>query len=144
VINEHTIIGNLGRDAEVRYTASGTAVVNFTVATRRSWKDRDSGEWKEETQWHRVVAWGRLAERIGQKWSKGDLVYVKGEHQYSQWEDREGNTRDQSEIRADVCRMLKPKNPDQQPRQNDPRTGNQGQTKGQAGGAPYTDDDIPF
>lgn len=103
-VNKVILIGNLGRDPEVRYTPSGTAVANFTLATTDNWtKD---GEKQTRTEWHRIVAWDRLGEICGEYLSKGSQVYIEGSIQTRQWEDQEGNKRQTTEIRAWKMQML--------------------------------------
>lgn len=104
-LNKAMIIGRLGQDPEVRYTKSNTAVATLSIATNERFKDR-SGEWKERTEWHRVVAWGRLAEICSEYLSKGSQVYVEGPIQTRQWEDKEGQTRYTTEIKALTLTML--------------------------------------
>lgn len=104
-LNKAMIIGRLGQDPEVRYTQSNTAVANLSVATSERYKD-SSGEWKENTEWHRVVAWGRLAEICQEYLKKGSQVYIEGPIQTRQWEDREGQTRYTTEIKALTLTML--------------------------------------
>ncbi|MDX1671540.1 MAG: single-stranded DNA-binding protein [Balneolaceae bacterium] len=104
-LNKAMIIGRLGQDPEVRYTQSNTAVATLSIATNERFKDR-SGEWKETTEWHRVVAWGRLAEICSEYLSKGSQVYVEGPIQTRQWEDKEGQTRYTTEIKALTLTML--------------------------------------
>ncbi|MDR8390332.1 single-stranded DNA-binding protein [Aliifodinibius sp. S!AR15-10] len=99
------IIGRLGQDPEVRYTQSNTAVANLSVATSERYKD-SSGEWKENTEWHRVVAWGRLAEICQEYLKKGSQVYIEGPIQTRQWEDRDGQTKYTTEIKALTLTML--------------------------------------
>ena len=89
-INRATIIGNVGRDPELRYTPSGAAICNLTIATSRSWKDKTSGEKAEETEWHRVVFYDRLAEIAGEYLKKGRSVYVEGRLKTRKWQDKEG------------------------------------------------------
>ncbi len=108
-INKVIIVGNLGKDPEVRYFQDGTAVANFTVATSRQWKDKSSGEKKEQTEWHRVVAFRRLAEICGEYLHKGKQVYVEGRLQTREWEDKDGNRRWTTEIVANEMQMLGPK-----------------------------------
>ncbi|HLR31351.1 MAG TPA: single-stranded DNA-binding protein, partial [Fodinibius sp.] len=91
-LNKAMIIGRLGRDPEVRYTQSNTAVATLSIATSERYKDKQ-GELQENTEWHRVVAWDRLAEICQQYLSKGDQVYIEGPIQTRQWEDKEGQTR---------------------------------------------------
>ena len=107
-LNKAMIIGNLGRDPEMRYTPSGQAVTQFTVAVNRNYKD-GSGEWQEETEWFRVVAWGPLAERTAEYLRKGRKVYVEGRLQTRQWEDREGQKRYTTELIANTVTPLDPR-----------------------------------
>ena len=104
-VNKVILIGNLGQDPELRYTSSGTAVCNFSLATTESYKDRD-GNQVENTEWHRIVAWARLAEICGEYLSKGRQVYIEGQLQTRQWEDKDGNTRYTTEIKAREMQML--------------------------------------
>lgn len=104
-INKAIIIGNLGRDPEVRYTQDGTAVANFTVATSESWTDKNTGEKRENTEWHRIVVWRRLAEICGEYLSKGRQVYVEGKLQTRSWE-QDGITRYTTEIVANTVQFL--------------------------------------
>ncbi len=104
-LNKAMIIGRLGQDPDVRYTQSNTAVANMSIATSERYKDK-SGEWKETTEWHRVVAWGRTAEICQEYLKKGSLVYVEGPIQTRQWEDKEGQTRYTTEIKALQMTML--------------------------------------
>ena len=99
-INRATIIGNVGRDPELRYSAAGAAVCNITVATSRNWKDKTSGEKVEETEWHRVVFYDRLAEIAGEYLKKGRSVYVDGRLKTRKWQDKEGVERYTTEIVA--------------------------------------------
>lgn len=104
-VNKVILIGNLGQDPELRYTQSGTAVCNLRIATPDSYKDRD-GQWVEKTEWHSVVAWARLAEICGEYLRKGSRVYFEGSLQTRKWEDRDGNPRQTTEIRAREMMML--------------------------------------
>jgi single-strand DNA-binding protein len=105
-VNKVILVGNLGRDPEVRYTASGTPVANFTMATTERWNDPTSGERKEKTEWHRIVVWGKQAEIAGEYLRKGRQVYVEGSLQTREWTDREGNKRQTTEVRAQRFQML--------------------------------------
>ena len=105
-INKAILIGRLGRDPEVRYTPDGTAVANFSIATSEGWKDKDSGEKRERTEWHRIVAFGRLGEICGEYLSKGKQVYIEGRIQTREWEDKEGVKRYTTEIVASQMQML--------------------------------------
>ena len=104
-VNKVIVIGNLGADAELRYTNNGVAVANFRLATNERWSDKN-GETQERTEWHRVIAWGKLAEICGQYLKKGGSVYVEGRLQTRQWEDRDGVKRYTTEIVAQVMQML--------------------------------------
>ena len=104
-LNKAMIIGNLGRDPEMRYTQGGQAVTQFTVAVNRNYKDA-SGEWKEETEWFRVVAWGPLAERTAENLRKGRKVYVEGRLQTRSWEDKDGQKRYTTELVASEVKAL--------------------------------------
>ncbi|MBW2109166.1 MAG: single-stranded DNA-binding protein [Deltaproteobacteria bacterium] len=110
-VNKVILIGRLGRDPEVRYTPDGTAVANFTIATSDEWKDRETGEKKERTEWHRIVAWRRLGEICGEYLSKGRQVYIEGRLQTREWEDQDGNRRWTTEIVARDMQMLGTKEP---------------------------------
>ena len=105
-VNKVIIIGNLGRDPEVRYTPSGAAVCNVSVATTRNWKNRESGEKQEETEWHRVVFYDRLAEIAGEYLKKGRPVYVEGRLKTRKWQDKEGKDNYTTEIVAEQMQML--------------------------------------
>ena len=105
-INKAILIGRLGSDPEVRYTPSGVAVANFNIATSEEWKDRDTGEKKERTEWHRIVAWSKLGEICGEYLAKGRQVYVEGRIQTRSWEDRDGNKRYTTEIVATDVQFL--------------------------------------
>lgn len=106
-INKVILIGNLGRDPEVRYTPSGAAVCNVSVATTRNWKDKNSGDKVEETEWHRVVFYDRLAEIAGEYLKKGRPVYVEGRLKTRKWQDKEtGQDRYSTDIVAEQMQML--------------------------------------
>ena len=105
-VNKVIIIGNLGRDPEVRYAASGAAICNVAIATSRSWKDKTSGERQEETEWHRVVFYDRLAEIAGEYLKKGKSVYVEGRLKTRKWTDKDGAEKYTTEIIAQEMTML--------------------------------------
>jgi single-strand DNA-binding protein len=105
-VNKVILIGNLGRDPEVRYAPSGSAIANITLATSRSWKDKTSGERQEETEWHRVVFYDRLAEIAGEYLKKGKSVYVEGRLKTRKWTDKDGVERYTTEIVAQEMTML--------------------------------------
>lgn len=109
-VNKVILIGNLGRDPEVRYTPSGTAVANFSLATTENWTNKD-GEKQSRTEWHRVEAWGRLGEICGEYLSKGRQVYIEGSLQTDDWEDQEGNKRQTTKIKAWKMQMLGSRSP---------------------------------
>jgi len=104
-VNKVILIGNLGRDPEVRYTPSGQAVAKFPMATKEQWKSKE-GTKSERTEWHRIVAWGRLGEICGEYLKKGSQVYIEGRLQTSSWEDREGVKKYSTEVVAQVMQML--------------------------------------
>ena len=104
-VNKAILIGNLGRDPELRYTQSGQSVASFTLATSENWKNKQ-GEREESTEWHRIVAWGRTAELCAQYLSKGRTVYIEGRIQTREWEDKEGQKRKTTEIVANTVQFL--------------------------------------
>jgi single-strand DNA-binding protein len=145
-LNKCMIIGNLGRDPEMRYTSGGQAVTQFTVAVNRNYKNQ-AGEWQEETEWFRVVAWGPLAERTAEYLRKGRKVYVEGRLQTRQWDDREGQKRYTTELVANTVTQLDPRPRDEadggEPRSHPARAA----APAAPGGAEdtYSDlDDLPF
>ncbi|HXD06489.1 MAG TPA: single-stranded DNA-binding protein [Burkholderiaceae bacterium] len=105
-VNKVILIGNLGRDPEVRYTPSGSAVCNVSLATTRNWKSKDSGEKQEETEWHRVVFYDRLAEIAGEYLKKGRPVYVEGRLKTRKWQDKEGKDTYTTEVIAETMQLL--------------------------------------
>jgi len=105
-VNKVILVGNLGKDPEIRYLQDGTAVANFSIATTRKWKDRGTGEEKSQTEWHRIVAFRRLGEICGEYLSKGKQVYIEGRLQTREWEDKDGNRRWTTEIVAREMQML--------------------------------------
>jgi single-strand DNA-binding protein len=105
-VNKVIIVGNLGRDPEVRYTPNGSAVCNVSVATTRSWKNKDSGDKNEETEWHRVVFYDKLAEIAGEYLKKGRSVYVEGRLKTRKWQDKDGAEKYTTEIIATDMQML--------------------------------------
>jgi single-strand DNA-binding protein len=156
-LNKVMLIGNLGKDAETRFTPSGTAVTNFTVATSRRWKDQQSGEWKDETDWHDVVLW--KSENVSQYLLKGKQVFVEGRLQTRSWEDQNGNKRYRTEVVADNLILLRGGgaegggggggSSDEYSQQGSSRQQAAGAGARNAGGAEaedhgITDDDVPF
>jgi len=109
MINKAILIGNLGADPEIRYTQSGTQVTTFNVATTERWKGQD-GQMQESTEWHRIVAWKRLAEICAEYLSKGSKVYIEGAIKTRKWQDQQGNDRFTTEIIAREMKMLSPRN----------------------------------
>jgi single-strand DNA-binding protein len=105
-VNQATIIGNLGRDPEMRYMPSGDAIATISVATTESWKDKNTGEKKEETEWHRITFFGRLAEIVGQYLVKGSSVYVQGRLKTNKYTDKDGIERYATGIIGETMRML--------------------------------------
>ena len=104
-LNKVMLIGHLGKDPEMRFTPSGKAVTNFTMATNEVWLDQ-SGEKQERTEWHRVVTWGKLAENCAKLLSKGKQVYIEGRIQTRQWDDKDGNKRYTTEVVANQMQLL--------------------------------------
>jgi single-strand DNA-binding protein len=104
-VNKAILVGNLGRDAEMRFTAGGTPVATVSLATTEKWKDRD-GQAKEDTQWHRIVIWGKTAESLHEYLTKGKQIYVEGRIQTREWTDKEGKPAKTTEIRADRIVLL--------------------------------------
>jgi len=145
-INKVILIGNLGKDPETRSTAGGQAVTNVTVATSEGWKDKQTGEQKEKTEWHNVVFFSRLAEIAGQYLKKGSKVYIEGKLQTRKWQDKEGRDRYTTEIVANEMQMLDSKGGgsarmdadagDRKPMATAPSPA--------AGEKDFEDDDIPF
>ncbi|NCF72809.1 MAG: single-stranded DNA-binding protein [Gammaproteobacteria bacterium] len=105
-INKVIIVGNVGGDPETRYMPSGSAVTNLTIATNESWKDKQTGEQKERTEWHRVAMFNRLAEIAAEYLRKGSQVYIEGKLRTRKWQDKSGNDRYTTEIVADEMQML--------------------------------------
>ena len=139
-INKAILVGRLGSDPEVRYTPSGVAVANFSIATSEEWKDKDTGEKKERTEWHRIVAWRRLGEICGEYLSKGRQVYIEGRIQTRDWEDRDGNKRYTTEIVATDVQFLGGRDSADAGRSQGPPTAEFSGAPSQGPG----DDDIPF
>jgi single-strand DNA-binding protein len=135
-VNKVILIGNLGADPEQRYTATGTAMATFNVATKDFWNNKE-GVREERTEWHRIVAWGRLGEICGEYLSKGKQVYIEGKLRTRSWEDREGNKRYTTEILAQNMQMLG------SAAERVPPERELGGPEPQSGGA-MPDDDIPF
>lgn len=137
-VNKVILVGNLGRDPEVRYTQSGTAVANFTLATNEVWNDK-AGVKQERTEWHRIVVWGKQAEVAREYLSKGRQVYIEGSLQTRQWDDKEGNKRSTTEIKANRVIFLG------RPGAGEERAGSAaGEGEATPNDGPPPEDDIPF
>ena len=143
-INKVILVGNLGQDPEVRFMPNGGAVANFTLATSETWKDKQTGEQKEKTDWHRIVIFGKLAEIAGEYLKKGSQVYIEGKLRTNKWQDNNGQDRYTTEILANEMQMLGGKSndggfgsvPSQPTQQNRPQQAQQQST--------FEDDEIPF
>jgi single-strand DNA-binding protein len=157
-VNKVILVGNLGKDPEVRYSPNGGGVANITIATTESWKDKTSGEKVEKTEWHRVVFFGRLAEIAGEYLKKGSQVYIEGRLQTRKWQDKEGKDRYTTEIVAGEMQMLGSREGRGAPSEFD-QSSDEGRSSGASssrapatassgGGKPSApsdfDDDIPF
>lgn len=140
-VNKVILVGNLGRDPEIRYMPDGTAVANFSIATSEEWKDKNTGEKKSRTEWHRIVAFRRLGEICGEYLSKGKQVYIEGRLQTRSWE-KDGVTRYTTEILADKMQMLGGR--DFNNNQRNTGGGGYGQSAPQEPFPEAQDDDIPF
>ena len=112
MLNKVMLIGHLGGDPEIRYTAGGTPVAGFNLATTERFTDKATGERREETQWHRIVAWGKLAEICSQYLHKGSRIHLEGKLVYRKWEDKSGESRTSTDIRMTSMVMLDNKRPD--------------------------------
>lgn len=143
-INKAIIVGNLGKDPEVRYMPDGTAVANFSVATSESWKDKATGEKKERTEWHRIVAYRKLGEICGEYLSKGKQVYIEGRIQTREWEDKDGNKRYTTEIIASDMKMLGSKEDGSKKMSPENDSGSRGNMNTGRSDTPAGYDDIPF
>ncbi|MEJ2093882.1 MAG: single-stranded DNA-binding protein [Gammaproteobacteria bacterium] len=144
-VNKVILIGNLGNDPDIRYTQGGAAVANISLATAESWRDKDSGEQQERTEWHRIVFFGRLAEIVGEYLKKGSQIYVEGRLQTRKWQDKEGKDRYTTEIVANEMQMLGSRsggsaNYDQSP----PKTEESSSSSKVTATQDEFDDDIPF
>ena len=140
-INKAILIGNLGKDPELRYTASGTAVASFSLATTERFKNRN-GEQQERTEWHNIVAWGPLADICGKYLAKGRQVYIEGRIQSRSYDDRDGNKRYITEIVANEMKMLG--RPGESGGQGSPQSQGDTSSGGNSGPTFNPDDDIPF
>ena len=143
-INKVILVGNLGKDPEVKYTASGAAVTNITLATSESWNDKQSGEKVEKTEWHRVVSFGRLAEIMGEYLKKGSQVYVEGKLQTRSWDDKDGNKRWTTEVVASDMLMLSKSEGAGAQKQSSESGFRKKPADKPVTGPGFADDDIPF
>jgi single-strand DNA-binding protein len=155
-INKVILVGNLGADPETRYAASGSAITNIRVATSESWRDKQTGENQERTEWHRVVFFNKLAEIAGEYLRKGSQVYVEGSLRTRKWQDQSGQDRYSTEIVANEMQMLGGRGGDGGQRQNPGGGQGQAQNQGFRENPPqkqpatavaddgFADDDIPF
>jgi single-strand DNA-binding protein len=157
MVNKVILVGNLGKDPEVRYTSGGQAVANLRIATSRSWTDKQSGQRKEETEWHDVEVWGKQAEQCGEYLAKGRQVYVEGRLKTDKWQDKQsGQERSKVKVVADTVRFLggrgggaaaggRPPAPEDPPGGfEEPEAGGGHGAGGGGGGAGGGPDDIPF
>jgi single-strand DNA-binding protein len=152
-VNKVIIVGNMGRDAEVRYTPGGAAVATLSLATTDVWNDK-AGERQEKTEWHRVVLWGKQAETLAEYLTKGRQIYVEGRLQTRQWDDKDGNKRYTTEIRSDRVVLLGGRGGSTGEGgggggdYGSPRSSGSSSSSSPAGGPPgppeLTEDDIPF
>ena len=144
-VNKVCLIGNLGRDPEIKVFPSGDQVANVTLATTDKWRDKQTGEMKEHTEWHRLVFNGRLAEIVGQYLRKGSQIYVEGSIRTRKWTDQNGQDRYSTEIRVDQMQMLGGKQ-DGAASQAPAKSAKPAQSEPQSGGFGFVDmdDDIPF
>ena len=147
-VNKVILVGHLGQDAETRFTPSGVAVTSFSVATNRRWKDQQTGEWKEETNWSRVVLWRQ--ENLANYLTKGKQVYVEGRLQTRSWDDKDGKKQYTTEVVADDVILLGGRTDagqdagmDQQPVSR-PRSAAKPQPAAEVPDQGITDDDVPF
>lgn len=144
------IYGRLGKDPEMKYTASGAAIANLSVATSETWNDKQTGERQEKTEWHKVVVFGQSAEYVGERFRKGDLILVNGKNQTRKWQDNSGQDRYTTEVVADRFRGVEGAGsgaPAQQSgqggfRKQEPKPADSAQ--GNLGSGGFDDDDIPF
>ena len=145
-VNKVIVVGNLGSDPDTRYVPSGSAVTNLSIATSESWKDKQTGEQKERTEWHKVAMFGRLAEIAAEYLRKGSQVYIEGKLRTRKWQDKEGKDRWTTEIIADEMQMLGSRSGGGAPASNDSSRSNDsaGSNSPPPAGPEVLDDDIPF
>jgi single-strand DNA-binding protein len=146
-INKVILVGNLGADPETRAMPSGGSVTNISIATQESWKDKNTGDQQERTEWHKVVFFGRLAEIAGEYLNKGSQVYVEGKLRTQKWQDREGNDRWTTEVVANEMQMLGGRPGSGAPAAQGPAPTSTSQDSSETtpqDSSPPFDDDIPF
>jgi len=146
-INKVILVGNLGADPETRAMPSGGSVTNISIATQESWKDKNTGDQQERTEWHKVVFFGRLAEIAGEYLNKGSQVYVEGKLRTQKWQDREGNDRWTTEVVANEMQMLGGRSGSGAPAAQGPAPTSTPQDSSETtpqDSSPPFDDDIPF
>lgn len=149
-VNKVILVGNLGKDPEVRYLENGTAVANFTIATSESYKDKNTGERVTQTEWHNVVVWRGLAEVAEKYLKKGNQVYVEGKLKTRSWEDKDGNTRYTTEIVGDNMTMLGKREDSNTSAPQAPASQKQTESTSRTSAAPASqesddeEDDLPF
>src|SRR5471032_1901104 len=144
-VNKVILVGNLGRDAELRYTPGGAAVATLNMATTEVWNDK-GGQRQEKTEWHRIVLWGKTAESLNEYLTKGKQIYVEGRLQTRQWDDKDGNKRYTTEIRGDKIVLLGggTRGGGGAPMERGESGGAGGHAPAPESSEPLTDDDIPF
>lgn len=149
-VNKVIVLGNLGRDAELRYTPGGAPVATLNLATTETWNDKGTGSKQERTEWHRIVLWGKTAEALSEYLTKGKQIYVEGRLQTRKWQDKDGNDKYSTEIRADRIVLLGGggqggRAPSRIADENQDADGTGGGAGlGEPLGGGLTDDDIPF
>lgn len=141
-VNKVILIGNLGKDPEVKYTPSGAAVANFNIATNESWTSKE-GKKEERTEWHRIVCWNKTAELCGEYLSKGRTVYIEGRLQTREWNDKEGNKRYTTEVVAQTVKFLTPRG-DGAGKEGGAKGSKEREAPVEAAAPIEVEDDIPF
>src|SRR3954453_10752739 len=144
-VNKVILVGNLGRDAELRYTPGGAAVATLNLATTETWKDKE-GQKKEDTQWHRVILWGKTAETLQDYLTKGKQIYVEGKLQTRKWKDKDGNEKYTTEVKGDRVVLLSGGGRGEGGGERSSRStsSDDGMNQAEPSSVELTDDDIPF
>lgn len=141
-VNKVILVGTLGRDPEMRYSTDGSAIANISLATSDKWKDKNTGEKKDRTEWHRVVFFGKVAEIVGEYLKKGSQTYIEGSLRTRKWQDKQGQERYTTEIIADKMQMLgSPRERNEDAPRREPAASSTGAASGKF---EEMDDDIPF